>query len=386
MFKIAIKKRYLSYDIALVCWIMYSIIVGATTMPIPSMVENVWFMLCIVLLLYNFVKLKAIRKKYTYFFGALGALALSVVVSIVSGYPPLIAWVLLVICSTGVEHRHIVLVYLKCFLLLCTVIPIMALIGMIPNTVMDTVGNTGIRTAYGFTHPNAFSACVLVLIMCWTFLNWHRVRIIHMLAIDLIACVLLLLTDSLASFICIISMATLAMLERLLDKRGKMKIWYYVTFALLILCPVISYYLMVNFSMSDPTMLAVDLFTTGRVRTSNAFFKTYGWNLLGQNLLFDFQIRSKLLFVLDNSYVYILLRFGLLVTALYCIGIARELVLAVKNKDNFLIICILTFIIYGCFENYFFKTQFNFTLLFIASSCFRQKDNENRLLQNIKDL
>ena len=31
---------------------------------------------------------------------------------------------------------------------------------------------------------------------------------------------------------------------------------------------------------------------------------------------------------------------------------------------------LMTFVIYGLFENYFFKTQFNFTLLFIASSTF----------------
>lgn len=364
--KVVIQKNYLTYDIALVCWILYSIIVGATTLPISSMVGNLWYVACIALLLYDFLKLKKIRSNFFLFFSAIGVTALVAAVANICSYPPLLAWVLLVICSSGVERRHIVSVYLKTYVGLCTVIPAMALLGMIPNSVMDTVGNTGTRTAYGFSHPNVFAACVLVLIMCWTYLNWKKVRLIHVIAIDVIGYFLFVLTDSLAGCICVVVMSLLALFERLLDKREKLQIWYRVTIVLLILCPLISYCLMANFSVEDPRMLAIDLFSTGRVRTMNMFYNTYGWRWLGQNLLFDLENRAELLFALDNSYAYMLMKFGLLITLMYYIGLGRVLAMAIKNRDNFLIICIMTFILYGFFENYFFKVQFNFTLLFIA--------------------
>ena len=117
-------------------------------------------------------------------------------------------------------------------------------------------------------------------------------------------------------------------------------------------------------------MLALDLFASGRIRLMNSFYLNYGWSLWGQEALFDMENRSLLLFALDNSYAYLLIQFGLITTLMYYLGIARELKQAVKYSDNRLIICIMTFVIYGLFENYFFKTQFNFTLLFIASSTF----------------
>lgn len=369
--KIVIKKSFFSYDIALICWILYSIIVGATTFPISSSLGNIWYMLCIVLLLFNFFKIKIIRKSYTMFFFTMGIIVFFAMVANTCGYPPLIAWVLLVICSSEVDRTHIVSVYLKTYLFLCILVPAMAFLGLIPNTVIDTVGTTGVRTAYGFTHPNVFAACVLVLMMCWTYLNWRRVTLVHVIIVNLIGYGLLLITDSFAGFICILFMSLLALFERLLDKRGKMKVWYNITIALLILCPIISFYLMKNYDANNPAMMAIDLLSTGRLRTMNAFYNAYGWSWFGQNLSFDLERRSRLLFALDNSYAYMLIKFGLIVTLVYFIGLGRELAIAVRYKDNFLIICIMAFILYGCFENYFFKAQFNFTLLFIASSQFK---------------
>lgn len=45
-------------------------------------------------------------------------------------------------------------------------------------------------------------------------------------------------------------------------------------------------------------------------------------------------------------------------------------------QEEILIICVLTFLVYGLFENYFFKTQFNFTLLFIFANYY---GNSNKL-------
>lgn len=377
--KIVIQKNNLRYDIALISWILYSVIVGATTIPISATVGNIWYMACLALLVYHLIQIKRIRKSFFSLFCTLGVIVLFVAVANICSYPPLIAWVLLVVGSTNMDRRHIVAVYFKTYVVLCTVIPLLAVCGVISNTVMDTVNMSGIRISYGFSHPNVFAACVLVLIMSWTYLNWKKVRLIHVLVIDGIGCLLLVFTDSLASFICIIFMSILALFERLLDRRGKMEIWYYATVALLVLCPLISYYLMVNFSMDNPRMLAIDLLSTGRVRTMNAFYETYGWRILGQTLNFNYENRSELLFALDNSYAYILMKFGLIVAVMYYVGLGRVVVMSVKSNDNFLIICIMTFILYGCFENYFFKAQFNFTLLFIALSSFQQSEGLRKI-------
>ena len=145
---------------------------------------------------------------------------------------------------------------------------------------------------------------------------------------------------------------------------------------LLIFCPTISYYFMVKYTPSNPFMVAIDLFTTGRIRTMNAFFVKYGVKMLGSPIIFDTEKRSLLLFALDNSYGYILIRFGIIVSLFYFMGLFKVIKCAIQIRDTRIIICVLTFLVYGLFENYFFKPQFNFTLLFIFANYY---GNSNKL-------
>lgn len=367
---ICIKKRHLLYDFSLTCWIIYSIISGATTIPLNIYIEKTWYFICIILLCINLLKNNFNRlniKNIIIFISGLTVVLLS---SFLSNYKPLIAWYLLVVNSIDVEHRHVVNIFWKAFLAIGVIVPILAILEVIPNTVLNTVNTQGVRSSYGFTHPNVFSVVILVLILCWCYLHWQSVNLGSVVIINFIAIFISILTDSFASFICIVFISVVAMLERLFDKRGKIKIWYYITFALLISSPIISYFLMINYSSSDMEMIAIDTFTTGRLKTMNAFYEIYGWRWFGQNVIFDTVNRSLLLFALDNSYAYLLINFGPLISILYFAGIARIIAKAVQCSDNRLIICVMTYIVYGLFENYFFKVQFNFTLLFILSSRF----------------
>ena len=57
-------------------------------------------------------------------------------------------------------------------------------------------------------------------------------------------------------------------------------------------------------------------------------------------------------------------------------GLFKVIKCAIQIRDTRIIICVLTFLVYGLFENYFFKPQFNFTLLFIFANYY---GNSNKL-------
>ena len=57
-------------------------------------------------------------------------------------------------------------------------------------------------------------------------------------------------------------------------------------------------------------------------------------------------------------------------------GLFKVIKRAIQIRDTRIIICVLTFLVYGLFENYFFKIQFNFTLLFIFANYY---GNSNKL-------
>lgn len=293
-----------------------------------------------------------------------------------SNYSPLLAWGLMIFAVRDIECDFIVSVYFKTFIVLGILIPLMAVTGLISNTVMDTVGITGKRYAYGFTHPNVLGAVLLVIVICWCYLHWKSIKLYHIVIINLLSYGMMQITDSSSSFICIAFISVIALLERWFDKKSKLNVWYFGIIVLLIFCPAISYYFMVKYTPSNPLMLAIDLFTTGRLRTMNAFFVKYGVKILGNPIIFDMERRSLLLFALDNSYGYILIRFGIIVSLFYFMGLFKVIKRAIQIRDTRIIICVLTFLVYGLFENYFFKIQFNFTLLFIFTNYY---GNSNKL-------
>lgn len=65
------------------------------------------------------------------------------IVTYTSNYSPLLAWGLMIFAVRDIECDFIVSVYFKTFIALGILIPLMAVTGLISNTVMDTVGITG---------------------------------------------------------------------------------------------------------------------------------------------------------------------------------------------------------------------------------------------------
>ena len=370
------SKKSVKYTIAIVNWLIYSIIVGGTTTPVNDTFSNIWYFFSILLFIYIIFVSYYRNVNYKIIFLFAMVMGVISIVTYTSNYSPLLAWGLMIFAVRNIECDFIVSVYFKTFIVLGILIPLMAVTGLISNTVMDTVGITGKRYAYGFTHPNVLGAVLLVIVICWCYLHWKSIKLYHIVIINLLSYGMMQITDSSSSFICIAFISVIALLERWFDKKSKLNLWYFGIIVLLIFCPAISYYFMVKYTPSNPLMLAIDLFTTGRLRTMNAFFVKYGVKILGNPIIFDTERRSLLLFALDNSYGYILIRFGIIVSLFYFMGIFKVIKRAIQIRDTRIIICVLTFLVYGLFENYFFKTQFNFTLLFIFANYY---GNSNKL-------
>ena len=343
------SKKSVKYTIAIVNWLIYSIIVGGTTTPVNDTFSNIWYFFSILLFIYIIFVSYYRNVNYKIIFLFAMVMGVISIVTYTSNYSPLLAWGLMIFAVRNIECDFIVSVYFKTFIVLGILIPLMAVTGLISNTVMDTVGITGKRYAYGFTHPNVLGAVLLVIVICWCYLHWKSIKLYHIVIINLLSYGMMQITDSSSSFICIAFISVIALLERWFDKKSKLNLWYFGIIVLLIFCPAISYYFMVKYTPSNPLMLAIDLFTTGRLRTMNAFFVKYGVKILGNPIIFDTERRSLLLFALDNSYGYILIRFGIIVSLFYFMGIFKVIKRAIQIRDTRIIICVLTFLVYGFF-------------------------------------
>lgn len=391
--RLKINRKNLLYDISIVNWIFYSMIVGSTNFQIPNILAQMWQMTSLLLLflsvvLYTFLKTKILHKKIHQIFPLVYLLLIfiGILVMYKSEYPPLLAWILMTIASVGVSQAHIVKLFYWSHIILLGIVVGCALMGFISISEMNVVSGSSQRYGYGFTHPNVLGMIILVIVICWCYLHWGSIKLTDIIFIAAVSYVTMMITDSASSLICTIFMMGITLAEQLLNKRGRIRIWYVVVTILLFVGPLASYYLMTQYTPANVVLLAIDLFTTGRIRMMNAFYVKYGISMYGQEVFFDYETRSNLLFALDNSYAYILIRFGVVMFVLYLLGLLRVIVKASKNNDSRLVICLLTFVLYGLFETYFMRGQNNFTLLMMASVTFEQFRTGSLLSKNWRRL
>lgn len=166
------SKKSVKYTIAIVNWLIYSIIVGGTTTPVNDTFSNIWYFFSILLFIYIIFVSYYRNVNYKIIFLFAMVMGVISIVTYTSNYSPLLAWGLMIFAVRNIECDFIVSVYFKTFIVLGILIPLMAVTGLISNTVMDTVGITGKRYAYGFTHPNVLGAVLLVIVICWCYLKY----------------------------------------------------------------------------------------------------------------------------------------------------------------------------------------------------------------------
>ena len=232
------SKKSVKYTIAIVNWLIYSIIVGGTTTPVNDTFSNIWYLFSILLFIYTIFVSYYRNVNYKIIFLFAMVMGVISIVTYTSNYSPLLAWGLMIFAVRDIECDFIVSVYFKTFIVLGILIPLMAVTGLISNTVMDTVGITGKRYAYGFTHPNVLGAVLLVIVICWCYLHWKSIKLYHIVIINLLSYGMMQITDSSSSFICIAFISVIALLERWFDKKSKLNVWYFGIIVLLILAGI----------------------------------------------------------------------------------------------------------------------------------------------------
>jgi hypothetical protein len=131
------------------------------------------------------------------------------------------------------------------------------------------------------------------------------------------------------------------------------------------------------YSINNPISIWLnDLFST-RIECMLKFFNTYNINLFGNKLILVSSENAILLktkaWILDNSFVHILLRYGLVIYIIFATYFKKIFYLAYKEKNTILIIIVFLLVIYGMMETYLFKFTYNVFILYIGKLLYREE-------------
>ncbi len=221
---------------------------------------------------------------------------------------------------------------------------------------------------YGFCHRNVMGANVAFLCLAWFMTRYRRLRIWDVTAWLLVALFLYRIAFSRTTLLFIVITAVGIFFYQLIEEAWinpavLKKVLIILFFAMI----VISLYCMAAYNSGSSIWRQLDTFLTTRIRSGNYVYEAYGTHPFGQDLPFVSSIQAQetgtTKLILDNTYMRLLLYYGLVPFLIVSMGVAAILRGTCDNGQLILAVCLLLVAVFGLSERYMMDAYYNFPLL-----------------------
>ena len=111
---------------------------------------------------------------------------------------------------------------------------------------------------------------------------------------------------------------------------------------------------------------------SNRLLYSHEYFNNYGFSLLGQPV--DFSEITTRAYTIDCAYIYLAIRFGVVLAFLFPYMYTKICQKAIQMNRLDIAVLIVTVALWGISETYYFRVQYNFSLLLMGMFLFTDCD------------
>ena len=249
----------------------------------------------------------------------------------------------------------------------------LVLTGSVQNTVINQrrIFSEGAeRNSMGYGHPNLFHVTFFigVALFCYTHKELHKKDYFSLFLLNLVVFRLSYSTTGLVlTALAIVGFALVEYIEKHCVNYLSLAVLGGVSCAI----PMVASFLLAFIFRSDSRWwIRLNSFFTGRLNWNYLYVHLYSVPFLGQR--FDERIPN----LLDNAYLFILYRYGILVFGLFILGYVLVLAESVKKKQIRKIFFCLLFLIYGFAEQFTQNCFMNFSMFFLCELMWKEtKDN-----------
>ena len=153
-------------------------------------------------------------------------------------------------------------------------------------------------------------------------------------------------------------------------------------FRLISLLPIfifaISLYLTYLYNINDLLGIKLNRILSNRLYYYNLFMNKYPITLFGTKIDIIYSSNNNIKFmVLDNSYLFILLRYGIIVFTIFMYSLVKVVNLIMNKFNNKILVMIMfIYIVISFSETYLFKIHFNPFILYFSSLLFNKTKEE----------
>lgn len=278
----------------------------------------------------------------------------------------------LLVGSYRVDIRKILKVYLIETGAITLVAMVLAVTGVIPNLPFEKFGR--IRYAMGTIYCTDFAARVFFLTLVFLLLFHKNLKILHLLALGVLAALVFIPTFGKLDFACSILILLLFGIHKYVEghkERSFSKTWgaAWPKIGLLSMpvAAVVMFLLSYFYSPANALTRVVDELTTGRLILGKNGFTEFGVTLLGQSVTYRGAYVLENYNFVDCSYLNMLFKEGVLAVLLV---IALYVILSKKYKDRPQVQYVIFILAVNCMlAHHLIEITYNPILLLLLSDC-----------------
>lgn len=225
--------------------------------------------------------------------------------------------------------------------------------------------NGELRSSFGFYHPNIFGLYVMILFLEYIYIK--RIKNIKLiLAATFLAVSIDITANSRSAVLGIIVAALLLVWDKITAKILYTKVISFILKNVYVILSILSIGLTILFINNNDMAIWINKILSERLLIQAEFLEKYTLNLFGNAI--DY---TK---TLDNGYIRYLLNYGIFAAILFAAISYSSIKKSIKNKNLYITIYMLIFLIYMMSEQSIFYIYFNIFLLY----AFTEPDNKNK--------
>ena len=215
------------------------------------------------------------------------------------------------------------------------------------------------KEAWGFRHPNTYATFVFIIAAEVLLLAGTAVRLWHFAVVALAAAMVMPVTHSRTSLLCLLAAALCFFLYRVFPAFMESRpVKWMLALAPTILMSV-SVALTVLYIRKNPIAQRISRMLSGRIYLQSYYWRRYKVTLFGRRMA-DALTTER---VLDSGYIRCLLQNGLIFTIFLCLAYALVILWAYRTRRYEIAFFSIFFILYGFMEASFLRVGFNISLL-----------------------
>ncbi len=368
------KQKYLSKFYLCICFLWFSteVFLNSTLQGIAGIsIDRLNFLqqvtIVLLLLIQIFILQSYTRKEFLIMMAVMVLVAIS---TVISRNRVIMAACLMIVGAKESNFDEIVKVTLWALVISVPAVFLLRFFGVLADHTLYRAET--VRLSLGFSHPNQLGMRIFQIIACCCYLRRNQMNMLDILLIGLGAVFCYYIPNSQAAVVCLLLLYVLFFLHRRCKKRYLEDIFLSVLVIGAGFLNVASIILSRIDVLQSPFLARMDKLISRRFSEGHVVWEIYGSSFFGREIILNDASRAanglQQRIYLDNTYLYLLLRYGIIVYVLFSLVYLYAMYYYRKKGEGFMVIFFFIYAVYGLIEYNLCAVTLNMFLLAIPAA------------------